>query len=313
MEGLYAIVDVPHPFGLDPEAMTRAVLAERLRGGRDGAAVVQLRAKAASTDERIELLERMAPICAAADVPLVVDDDVDAALAVGCGVHLGQHDPGAGDLAGLRLRARERRGEQLLVGLSTHDLPQLRAAEMQAPAYVAYGPVLPTRSKAKPDAVVGLAGLLDACRTAARPLVAIGGLDAVSGVRAVELGASAVAVIGALVAPTADETAARARDLARAWIDAAAALDLDAVAQRIPVVPRQLIDDLTLWSDDLGLCMDLGLPARFRPRMIGGRAQWRPCDVIDLLHALDKRDDESWDEWRARSPDAVRLVALRIR
>jgi hypothetical protein len=35
--------------------------------------------------------------------------------------------------------------------------------------------------------------------------------------------------------------------------------------------------------------------------------------VIDLLHALDKREDESWDAWRMRSPEAVRLVALRIR
>src|SRR4030095_16584138 len=98
-----------------------------------------------------------------------------------------------------------------------------------------------TPSKAQPDPPVGFAGLLDACRTAARPLVAIGGLDATARARAVargararavELGASAVAVIGALIARSAEDTAVRARDLARALEVAAAPLDLDAVARR---------------------------------------------------------------------------------
>jgi hypothetical protein len=57
------------------------------------------------------------------------------------------------------------------------------------------------------------------------------------------------------------------------------------------------------------------LPARFRPTWRDGAASYRPCDVVDLLEALGKRADESWDAWHERGdrPELAELVRLRLR
>lgn len=320
MQGLYAIVDVPDPHGFSVEEVARAVLGDRLDGGRDGAAVVQLRAKQATTAERVQWLRRLVPLCRAGGAICIVDDDIEAALAGEAdGVHLGQHDPGADDVAGVRARA-EAHGRPaatgprpFVIGLSTHDLGQLRAAGRQAPDYLALGPVAPTRSKENPDPVVGFAGLLDGCRVAARPLVAIGGLDLEQGCRAIEAGASAVAVIGALRHSTLDGVRERAMAMARAFRAAAAPLPFDEVCRRIPVLAPELLAELARWGDALGLHIGLGLPARFSPRVVAGEPVYRACDVIDLIEALGKRPDESWEAFAARSreDDGAPLVQLR--
>lgn len=311
MQGLYAIIDAPHPFGFSVEEVARAVLGDRLEGGDDGASVVQLRAKRATTSQRVGWLAQLLPLCRAAGVPCIVNDDLEAALAGGAdGVHLGQHDEGAHDLASVRARVGPRAFQ---IGLSTHDLGQLRIAGRQAPDYLALGPVAPTRSKANPDPVVGFSGLVDGCRVASRPLVAIGGLELASGCRAIEVGAAAVAVIGALQRETPKEVREQAIGLARAFRAAAAPLELDEVHRRIPVLEPALLAELARWGDALSLHMGLGLPARFGPRLEGGRPLYRPSDVIDLVEALGKRPDEDWETWRERSreDEGGPLVQLR--
>ncbi|MCX4244324.1 thiamine phosphate synthase [Paraliomyxa miuraensis] len=315
MQGLYAIVDVPHRHGLSVEDATRAVLGDRLEGGRDGASVVQLRAKHATTEQRVRWLEQLVPLCRAAGTTSIVDDDLEAAIEGRAdGVHLGQRDEGADDVAGVRARAAERGHPTLKVGLSTHDLGQLRAAGRRGPDYLALGPVAPTRSKVDPEPVVGWQGLLDGCRVAARPLIAIGGLDLELGRRAIEAGAAAVAVIGELALPEAEAVRSRAITLARAFRDAAAPLPLDEVHRRIPVLSRELLAELASWGDALGVHIGLGLPARFSPRVESGRPLYRPCDVLDLVEALGKRPDQSWAAWsEATLDDAGPLVQLRLR
>jgi hypothetical protein len=71
--------------------------------------------------------------------------------------------------------------------------------------------------------------------------------------------------------------------------------------------------ELARWSDDLAIHRALGLPARFGPRTRDGVVQYRPSDVIDLLAAMGKRADESWDAWHARGdrPELAELVRLR--
>jgi thiamine-phosphate pyrophosphorylase len=308
VKGLYAIVDMPHPHGLGVAEVTRAVLADRLEGGELGAGVVQLRAKAATTAERVAMLREMAPPCERAGVPLFVNDDIEAALAGVPGVrgiHLGQDDEGAEDVPALRARACEAGLSGFLVGLSTHDLRQLRRAGRQAPDLLAFGPVCTTPSKSNPDPVVGLEGLLDACRLSMRPLVAIGGLDEETGRRAIEAGAAAVAVIGALVDRTADAIAARARQLAKTLALAAAPLPFEEVQRRIPVLSSEQLVELARFSDDVGMHIELGLPARFRPGFSDGVPLYRCCDVLDVLHSLNKRPDETWDAWRERTGSHV--------
>jgi thiamine-phosphate diphosphorylase len=307
VRGLYAIVDVPHPHGLDVADVTAAVL--------EGASAVQLRAKHASTHARIRMLARMVPACERAAASLWVNDDLDAALALAgdVGLHLGQGDPGVEALDVVRAAAAAAGKPALAIGVSTHDLAQLRAALAQRPAYVAFGPVAPTRSKTNPDPVVGLHGLTDAARASALPVVAIGGLDHESAGHAIEVGASAVAVIGALVDRTPAAIAARARALANRLRDAARPLPLAEVHARIPVIAPEVLAEIARWSDDLAIHRSLGLPARFAPQWRDGEVHYRPSDVVDLLAALGKRADESWQAWHARGdrPELAELVRLR--
>lgn len=315
MQGLYAIVDVPVAHGHSVVDFTRAVLGTREGGEGHGASVVQLRAKQATTAQRVEWLRQMGPLCRAAGTRLLVDDDIEAALfGEADGVHLGQHDPGADDIAAVRRRAQACDRSGFVIGLSTHDLTQLRAAGKQGPDYLALGPIAPTRSKANPDPVVGMTQLLDGCRVAARPLVAIGGLSAQSGAHAIELGAAAVAVIGALARDTLDQVRTEAISLAQRFQQAAAPLPIEEVHRRIPVLPKEQLAELARWGDALGVHIGLGLPARFSPYVADGTPWYRPSDVIDLIAALGKQPGQSWEQWAtAQDDDAGPLVQLRTR
>lgn len=309
MRGLYAIVDLPDPHGHTAGELTRAVLGGRGRGGA-GASVVQLRAKSATTRERISMLERMAPWCEAAASLLVINDDIDAAIAGPAGgLHLGQDDLGADDLQELRSRMRP----GLVVGLSTHNRGQLQAACQQKPNYIALGPIAPTVSKQNADPVVGFPGLLEGCRLATRPVVAIGGLDQTSGAKAIELGADSVALIGALRQERLAEVESRSVAIAEAFKRACAPLPFEQICAAIPVFESDQLLEIARWSDDLALLIGMGLPARFRPKHDGETAHYRPCDLLDLLYVLDKRPDESWDTWSGRTDrdDVGALVQLR--
>jgi len=132
----YAILDTGYAPVARLEELCRAVLA----GGAD---IVQLRAKSATTAQRIEWLKKLAPLCAAAGVPLICNDDLDAALAVpGVGLHVGQDD--------LEPRkARTALGPGRVLGLSTHSQAQARAAVALGDMinYFAVGPVFATGTK----------------------------------------------------------------------------------------------------------------------------------------------------------------------
>jgi thiamine-phosphate pyrophosphorylase len=191
MRGLYAIADVTTlaARGIDVIAFVKALLAAK-------PAALQLRAKDLPAREILSLLRAMGPLCRHAGVPLVANDRVDVAALAGCDyVHIGQED--------VPYEIVHRLAPRILVGVSTHNPEQLAQALSHRPAYVAYGPVYPTASKARPDPVVGVAGLRAAhrmTREAGVPLVAIGGISAE---RAPEVAGccDAAAVIAALLPP----------------------------------------------------------------------------------------------------------------
>jgi len=158
----------------------------------------------------LALLERLKPPCANAGTLLFANDRPDLAILAGAdGVHVGQDD--------LPLEAVRRLPGALKVGISTHNAEQLAQALALAPDYVAFGPIFATRSKERPEPVLGMQALLDAATLAARaqvPLVAIGGL----GLSAAEtLGRAGVvaAVISDLLLDGDAPSAIAAR--ARAW------------------------------------------------------------------------------------------------
>jgi thiamine-phosphate pyrophosphorylase len=116
-----------------------------------------------------------------------------AALAGAAGVHLGQDDlpPDA---------AREILGPGRLIGFSTHNEEQVKAAATAPVDYLAFGPIFATTSKDKPDPIVGCEGLKKVRTLTKKPLVAIGGITPENAGQVIEAGADSVAVIRAWLA-----------------------------------------------------------------------------------------------------------------
>jgi thiamine-phosphate pyrophosphorylase len=124
---------------------------------------------------------------------LIMNDRSDLCLAAEFdGVHVGQDDlsPEA---------ARKIIGPDRWLGVSTHNPRQVIEADKTSADYIAMGPVFATGSKAKPDPVIGLAGLRQARALSQKPLVAIGGITRENCRSVIEAGADSVAVISDLI------------------------------------------------------------------------------------------------------------------
>jgi len=149
-----------------------------------GATVVQLRLKGAPTAQVVDLGRALGDLAA----ELVVNDDLEAALALGCGVHLGQTDPGIE-------RARE---AGITLGISVAKRREAAVAELSGATYLGAGPIWETPSKLDAGAPIGLEGLRDICLSVSVPVVAIGGVDASNAADCIRAGAAGVAVIRAV-------------------------------------------------------------------------------------------------------------------
>jgi thiamine-phosphate pyrophosphorylase len=157
-----------------------------------GATIVQLRGKAWTDREFLEVARRVLEELRPRLIPLIVNDRADIARAAGAdGVHLGRTDlPVAA--------AREVLGRGALVGVSVSGVREARAAERAGADYLGAGPVFATRSKSDAGAPLGLAGLRRLRRAVRLPIVAIGGVDAVNATAVIRAGADGLAVISAI-------------------------------------------------------------------------------------------------------------------
>ncbi|MGH1413871.1 MAG: thiamine phosphate synthase [Pelagimonas sp.] len=176
-----------------------------------GAKLVQLRIKEEPETEIRRQITRARDFCAVHKAQLVVNDYWQAALDLRCDfVHLGQEDMDDADFAALR-----RAGVKF--GLSTHDESELDRALSHDPAYVALGPVYPTRLKKMKWGPQGLARVSGWKKIAGTtPLVAIGGLTPERAVAVLEAGADSAAVVTDILLD--DDPEARTR----AWVKACA-------------------------------------------------------------------------------------------
>jgi thiamine-phosphate pyrophosphorylase len=157
-----------------------------------GARILQFRHKGHFSRTLFEQAERVAVLCRREGAIFVVDDRADIAMMLDTGLHVGQEDLPPSD-------ARRLIGEGRLLGFSTHNEVQLRAAAAEPVDYVALGPVFGTASKERPDPVVGVEGLRRLRPLATRPLVAIGGITRENALTVLDAGANSVAVIGDLL------------------------------------------------------------------------------------------------------------------
>ena len=169
-----------------------------------GATFIQLREKDAPRDELVALGKELLPICRAANVPFVIDDDVEAALEIGAdGVHVGQDDLACA-------KARELLDPDAIVGVSAQTVAQALEAQAAGADYLGVGALIPTPTK--PDAVdVTFDELRAICDAVDIPVVGIGGLNVETIPRLAGSGADGAAVVSAIFA--ADDCGQAARDL----------------------------------------------------------------------------------------------------
>jgi thiamine-phosphate pyrophosphorylase len=187
---LYAILDAE---SLPPENQEFCLaLAESLAGG--GVTLIQYRGKNQSARAVFETGCRLSSLLSAKGAKLILNDRPDVAVLCGAaGVHVGQDDLGVE-------QARAVCGPSRWVGVSTHNLAQLRAADATSADYVAIGPIFTTATKKNPDPVVGLEFVRQARRLTQKPLVAIGGITLDNAPDVWRAGADSVAVIKDLLA-----------------------------------------------------------------------------------------------------------------
>ena len=169
-----------------------------LRAVEGGATVVQLRLKGVPTEDVVERGAAIRALCAERDVTFVVNDDVQAAIALAAdGVHLGRHDAGTDKAL----------AAGLMLGRSAATEDEARNAEREGAAYIGAGPVWATPTKRDADPPIGPAGLRAICAAVSIPVIAIGGIDVTNARECIEAGAAGVAVVRA---------AARAAELSAA-------------------------------------------------------------------------------------------------
>src|SRR5215207_6673882 len=183
-----------------PERLLDAVAAA-LRGG---VTAVQLRAKTATASELLELASAIKGLCRTSDVPFVVNDRADVALAAEAdGVHVGHI--GEGDHS--PPEARRLLGPDAIVGVSVDSAQEARIATAQGASYVSAGPMFASATSTTASPAAG-ESLLRSVRAATRlPLVVIGGITAERASALYAAGADGVCV-GAAILRAADTEAA---------------------------------------------------------------------------------------------------------
>lgn len=168
-----------------------------------GVTMVQIRDKDATRADRVGQARAVIDALAGTGVPVIVNDDLEAAIAAGAdGAHIGQGD---GSVA----VARARLGPGKILGLSCESVDLVRAARGTGVDYLGLGPVFATTTKTDHKTPIGFAGLARMVAASDVPVVAIGGLGAahVASVRAA--GADGLAVVSAICGRPDPEAAAR--------------------------------------------------------------------------------------------------------
>ncbi len=156
-----------------------------------GASILQFRHKGFWSREFFAQAGEIAGLCRAAGAVFIVNDRADYAGVLGAGLHLGQDDL-------LPVDAHKIVGAEAIIGFSTHNPDQMRAAQSEPVSYLAFGPIFTTASKERPDPTVGIQGLRAVRALTGKPLVAIGGISRENAAICWNSGADSVAIIADL-------------------------------------------------------------------------------------------------------------------
>jgi thiamine-phosphate pyrophosphorylase len=184
-KGLYLVVGADN---CAPHSLEN-VVKEAVQGG---VKLVQLREKDLGTGDFIEMARLLKPLLSEHQVPLIINDRLDVAQAVGAeGVHIGQSDMSYPD-------ARRILGYDKLIGLSIESNEQARQARELDADYIALSPIFSTPTKTDTKIEWGYDGIKTARAYLSQPLVAIGGINLTNISDVLEAGADIIAVVSAI-------------------------------------------------------------------------------------------------------------------
>lgn len=193
---LYLVTDPVLCPGPSLVAQVRAAVA-------GGVTMVQIRDKEATRADRVAQTRAVIDALAGTGVPVVVNDDLEAAIVAGAdGAHIGQGD---GDVAA----ARARLGPDKILGLSCENADLVRAARGTGVDYLGLGPVFATTTKTDHKTPIGFDGLAAMVAESYVPTVAIGGLAADHVAQVQAAGADGLAVVSAICGQPDAQAAAR--------------------------------------------------------------------------------------------------------
>ena len=193
---------------LDPSVSGGHTLPDLAGRIADSVTLVQLRDKHSSTRAMVEEARALRSVLAPAQIPLLINDRVDVALAARAdGVHIGQEDMAPQD-------ARTLLGRTAIIGLTIKTVRDAETAPLYLLDYVAIGGVYGTSSKKTKSPPVGIAGLRAVAqavrkRVAGFPICAIAGIETRNAGKVIAAGADGVAVISAISKAANPGTAAR--------------------------------------------------------------------------------------------------------
>lgn len=190
-------------FITDSTEYTGEEFLRRVKAGLEGGAtLLQLREKDRSTREYIETAEKVHELTRAYNVPLIIDDRLDVALAVGAeGVHLGQSDMPVAT-------ARRIAGPGMIIGATAKTVEQAKEAEAQGADYLGVGAIYPTTTHVKTK--ITPVSTLDAiCKEVSIPVNAIGGLNKTNLGVLEGVGISGICVVSAIMKAPDPEAEAR--------------------------------------------------------------------------------------------------------
>ena len=160
-----------------------------IQGGAD---TIQFRQKNGSTRKLVDIAQQMQRTCTHHDVPLIINDRADVALAVGAkGVHFGQDDMPVA--IGRKILSTE-----TIIGTSARTEEKILEAITEGADYIGFGPIYQTSSKSDAEKPKGLDRLRRMCEIAKCPVIAIGGISLQTTGEVVRAGAHGIAVISAV-------------------------------------------------------------------------------------------------------------------
>lgn len=194
---LYLVTDR----GLSKGRTTFEIVEAAIKGG---VTCVQLREKKCDTREFIDEALLIKDFLKSKQIPLIINDRLDVALAVHAdGIHLGHSDMPFS-------MAKKIVGRSMIVGISAESLDDAVQAEKQGADYIGVSPIFNTPTKTDTAPPLGLAGLQRIRERVDIPLVGIGGLNLTNTREVIEGGADGIAVVSAIVSADNPELAAKA-------------------------------------------------------------------------------------------------------